>query len=93
MKRLARIVNISIAQKSKLSLWTQSPPIQEYEASIAVRRYENGLSLLDLGSKSDWSVILSVAFDEISVATPLNVEVLTSILSGSLSMINLYVRK
>ena len=87
---LARIIYTSTAQKSKLSLWTQSPLIQKYAASIAVGRYENALSIRSDGLKSDWSVILYVEFVKSSVATPLNVEDLTLIFSGFLSTINLY---
>ena len=83
-------VNAVIAGESKWSFWTHSPNIQKYAASIAVGKYENGLSFGSEGLKSSWRVILSASFVKAFVATPLNVELLVAIFFGSLSKTNLY---
>ena len=89
-KTLAIKVNMSTAQKLNSSLGTQSPLIQKYAASIAKGKYENGLSSLDVGSKSDLSVTLSCSPVEIFVMFPLNVESLVAIFPGFLSKMYLY---
>lgn len=86
---LAIKLNTSMAQKSNSSLWAQLPPIQKYVAIIASENNEYGLSL-DLGSKSDFSLMSSVSFFKSFVAIPLYVDSLILILSGFQSNTNLY---
>ena len=87
---LASKVNAVIAGESKWSFWTHTPNIQKYAASIAVGKYEKGLSSWSVELKSDWSVILSSSFVKAFVATPLKLEFIVVIFFGSLSKTNLY---